>query len=73
MTTTMLTAINAAPISTAQSGERIASNNAVISHAHTNANVENIVRASRESLGLTTAAASATKTTTFAHAAETLT
>ena len=70
MTTTMLTTITAPPMNIVQSGARIASNTAVISHAHTNAKVEIIRRASRESLGLTAAAASPSKTTTFTDAAE---
>jgi hypothetical protein len=70
MTTTMLTTITAPPMNIVQSGARIASNTAVIIHAHANAKVEIIRRTSRESLGLTTAAASPSKTMPFTNAAE---
>jgi hypothetical protein len=70
MATTMLTVITVPPMNSVQSGARIASNAAVISHAHANAKVEIIRRACRESLGLAAAAASPSKTTTLPSAAE---
>jgi hypothetical protein len=58
---TMLTTITAAPRNMVQRGARIAANTAVISHAHANANVAIAGRASFDTLGLVTAAASASK------------
>lgn len=62
----MLTTITATPRDTVQPGARSASK-AVMSHAHANANVAIIGRASDDTLGLETAAASTSKITTSAN------
>src|SRR5205823_5735369 len=64
MATTMLTTITAPPMIIVKVGARRASNAAVISHANTNVMVAITDRTSRDSLGLATATASASKLTT---------
>jgi hypothetical protein len=62
----MLTTITAAPSNIVHPGARIASKPAAKSHAHANANVAITGRASCDTRGLATAAASASKITTSA-------
>jgi hypothetical protein len=59
----MLTTITAPPSNMAQPGARVASSAAAASHAHANARVAITSRASRDTVRLATAAASATKIT----------
>jgi hypothetical protein len=67
VTTPRLTTITAAPRNIVQPRTPIASNPAATSHAHANASVEIASRASRDTLRLTTATASAANVTTSAN------
>lgn len=70
MTTTMLNMMTAPPMYIVQFGSRAAANPAVVSHAQVNPEVAITKRASGDTLGLATAAASANTTTALTSAAE---